>query len=87
MTEIMRFKNHNYLLNFLLFVSSLKHVPYRKSMFLSFCCPLDPAVWGGHNTRIVLSQAGQAINTGKNDIAAVMFLCYCPPVPLMLRKG
>jgi len=86
MTEIMRFKYHNYLLNLLLFVSSLKYVLYR-SMFLSFHCPLDPAAWDSHSTHATLSQAGKAINTGKNAIAAVMFLCYCSPVPLLLRKG
>jgi hypothetical protein len=66
MTEIMRFKNHNYLLNFLLFVSSLKYVPYRRSMFLPFYCPLDRAAWGGHTTRTALSQAGKAIKHRQN---------------------
>jgi len=73
MREITHFKNRNYLLNFLLSVSSLKYVLYRRSMFLSFCFPLDPAVWGSHTT--CAAQAGKAINTGKNAIAAIAHQC------------
>lgn len=42
-------------------------------MFLSFCFPLDPAVWGSHTT--CAAQAGKAINTGKNAIAAIAHQC------------